>query len=684
MKKKQFKPLNIRSTELLNRSRVISPTSVNETHRKALNVINSGNNNNIFIEPRLEDVQTMFGIPETMGAPDAKAQAANDEAISACHSLILHTMRVLGDNVYPQFLGYGYLTALTQNPLIRTGVEMIASEMTEKGWKLTTEKEESREKIKFLESELNRLNVKDMFYKAICNNGYMGGCLVGMDYEGERPEDLVNAIPLTADGLLGKKIKGLRLLEAFNISPGEYGSTNPMSQNYYNPQTWFVMGVPIHRSRVLYFSQNELPTLLKPAYNFFGIPLAQTVLDVVSHFTECREAEARLLTKFSLTIFKTNLNAQILSGADWASIDRRLNHFAKNRNNDGVLLIDKEEEEVDVKITALSGVREIVSQAMEFVAAMFQEPATKLWGIAPQGMNATGESDLENHYKHISSQQERQLRKPLERLVKILQLIEYGEIDESISVEFNPLSEKSEEVMATLRRTQAETDNLYIAMGALAPEEVREELKTRDNSPYNHFMANFDVEDTEEPSADYSEIMELLKPDKPAADSSLVVDADPTPEGKRWVTINGAHVLIDEDGNVEAGAEGKLSEPKVPAGEIDDLDPYEIQPLNAITDQEKYEKMVEDMETEGYKGAPIVAMENGNEGYIALTGSHRIYAARKAGIDIPVVVIPQTEETVRILDDRDDGDRAMTAEELFDDNHISKAAYELLDYEARK
>lgn len=520
MKKKQFKPLNIRSTELLNRSRVISPMSVNETHRKALNVINSGNNNNIFIEPRLEDVQTMFGIPETMGNPDAKAQAANDEAMSACHSLILHTMRVLGDNVYPQFLGYGYLTALTQNPLIRTGVEMIASEMTEKGWKLTTEKEESREKIKFLESELNRLNVKDMFYKAICNNGNMGGCLVGMDYEGERPEDLVNAIPLTADGLLGKKIKGLRLLEAFNISPGEYDSTNPMSQNYYNPQTWFVMGVPIHRSRVLYFSQNELPTLLKPAYNFFGIPLAQTVLDVVSHFTECREAEARLLTKFSLTIFKTNLNAQILSGADWASIDRRLNHFAKNRNNDGVLLIDKEEEEVDVKITALSGVREIVSQAMEFVAAMFQEPATKLWGIAPQGMNATGESDLENHYKHISSQQERQLRKPLERLVKILQLIEYGEIDESISVEFNPLSEKSEEVMATLRRTQAETDNLYIAMGALAPEEVREELKTRDNSPYNHFMANFDVEDTEEPSADYSEMIELLKNVTPPENSS--------------------------------------------------------------------------------------------------------------------------------------------------------------------
>ena len=57
-------------------------------------------------------------------------------------------------------------------------------------------------------------------------------------------------------------------------------------------------------------------------------------------------------------------------------------------------------------------------------------------------------------------------------------------------------------------------------MGALAPEEVREELKTRNNSPYNHFMANFDVEDTEEPSADYSEIMELLKPETPPEKSS--------------------------------------------------------------------------------------------------------------------------------------------------------------------
>lgn len=94
--------------------------------------------------------------------------------------------------------------------------------------------------------------------------------------------------------------------------------------------------------------------------------------------------------------------------------------------------------------------------------------------------------------------------------------------------------------------------------------------------------------------------------------------------------------------------------------------------------------MVEDMEENGYHGAPIVAMENGNEGYIALTGSHRIYAAREAGIDIPIVVMPQTGETVRILDDRDDYDRVYTAAELLKDGHITQSTYDLLDYEANK
>lgn len=94
--------------------------------------------------------------------------------------------------------------------------------------------------------------------------------------------------------------------------------------------------------------------------------------------------------------------------------------------------------------------------------------------------------------------------------------------------------------------------------------------------------------------------------------------------------------------------------------------------------------MVEDMEENGYHGAPIVAMENGNEGYIALTGSHRIYAAREAGIDIPIVVMPQTSETVRILDDRDDYDRVYTAAELLKDGYITQSTYDLLDYEANK
>ena len=209
--------------------------------------------------------------------------------------------------------------------------------------------------------------------------------------------------------------------------------------------------------------ENELPTILRPAYNFFGIPLAQIVLDAVAHFTECREAEARLLTKFSLTVFKTNLNEQIFSGGDWAQIDNRVNNFVQYRSNDGVMLIDKESEDIDIKSTSLAGVKDIVSQAMEIVAAYFNEPVTKMWGLTPSGFN-TGESDLNNHYDHIASQQEKQLRDQIEYVLKVLQVQEWGEIDNEITFTFNPLSEEKEESIATVNKIKLKRSRFIYLM----------------------------------------------------------------------------------------------------------------------------------------------------------------------------------------------------------------------------
>lgn len=443
----------------------------------------------------VSEVERCYGLPKTLGNPSREAEMAMDEGLRPGMSLLQHGLSMMGAGAYPQFLGYGALMMLSQDGLIRAGVSMISKEMTQKWIKLQRQGESMTredETIGGLQEELRRFKVQSLFRQAADNCGYFGGCLIFIDTE-EAGDSLLGPLKLDPATMPLGTVKGFRIVEPFNVAPGNYGTLSPLSPNYYKPTTWWVLGREVHASRFLYFAQNRLPSMLMPAYNFFGIPLAQTVLDAVGHFTECREASARLLTKFSLTVLKTDLG-DLLSGGAADEIRRRVQYMVQNRTNDGVEVIDKEDEDVVNVSTPLSGVTDIVRQSMEMVSAYFNEPCTKMWGISPAGMNATGESDEKNHNAHIASLQEEMFRSPLETLLKLLQLNRFGAIDESVTFKFNELSDEDETKTATVQKLKAETDSIHITAGSLSAEDVRSRLAHDPDSGYN----NIDIDDLPE------------------------------------------------------------------------------------------------------------------------------------------------------------------------------------------
>lgn len=538
---------------------------------KALNLINPVEGTPRV--PTLADIKTMYGAPATLAEADADTKKANDAAIGQCHSLLHHAISIMGMSAYPQFLGYGYLTGLAQNGLIRAGCEMIADEMVEKGITLTTKGNndpdtDKQAKLDRLNELITKINLLPTLRKAVSISKYYGGSLVYMDFDGidTASENLLNPLILTKNELRGKKLRRLKVIEPYNLSPGQYNAADPLQEYYFKPRYWFVMGKAVDASRFLPpVQENELPTILRPAYNFFGIPLAQIVLDAVAHFTECREAEARLLTKFSLTVFKTNLNEQLFSGGDWSQIDNRVNNFVQYRSNDGVMLIDKESEDIDIKSTSLAGVKDIVSQAMEIVAAYFNEPVTKMWGLTPSGFN-TGESDLNNHYDHIASQQEKQLREQIEYVLKVLQVQEWGEIDNEITFTFNPLSEEKEESIATVNKIKAETQQIYISNGVISPDEGRECLKADPKSGFNNLneesVPEEELSEEERELLGLTEKREVLSQDEKLAEDSggkRKRERQILKNGGRWITINGSHVLVDSQGTIVMGNENLLN-----------------------------------------------------------------------------------------------------------------------------
>lgn len=419
---------------------------------------------------------------KSLGYGNTKARAIQDSALQTAG--IYDMMRNGAYEGYPTFMGYMTLAQLSQDGVIKAGVQLRADEMTRRWVEFQYMGEGGDDLIEGIESEITRLHVDKVVRDACQMCGFYGGCLVYIDTGDITDEDLRLPLGHDSDTFKPDSIKGLKIIEPFYIAPGRYSCFNPIDKDYFVPQTWLINGREVHASRFLYFAEDKPPTVLLPSYNFFGVPLAQTVIDSVIGFEESSKSAARMLSKYACTVFKTDMN-EVLSGGTGSEIQKRIAYFAQYRDNDGVMTIDKEAEDIELSSHALGGVTDIVRQQMEIVAAMFGEPAVKLWGISPNGFNATGESDMRSHYDHINAVQERIIRDPLTYLIELLQLNKFGQVDDSLTFEFVPLSDEDEKLQAEVQKIKVDSMSQLFDRGIISGEEARHVLATDPESGFD-------------------------------------------------------------------------------------------------------------------------------------------------------------------------------------------------------
>lgn len=141
-----------------------------------------------------------------------------------------------------------------------------------------------------------------------------------------------------------------------------------------------------------------------------------------------------------------------------------------------------------------------------------------------------------------------------------------------------------------------------------------------------------------------------------------------------------------EDGVIETGDRGgnlNFDEPIEKDAEIIPNDSLNyIMPFNEI-DAEKVSRLTDSMEENGYQGRPLLLFDDGNEGYIALTGSHRLEAAKRAGVDAKAVVIRPKEgfDYTDLLEATDDDAKLRELKDLYEDGGADKSAVDLMQKE---
>lgn len=104
-------------------------------------------------------------------------------------------------------------------------------------------------------------------------------------------------------------------------------------------------------------------------------------------------------------------------------------------------------------------------------------PATKMYGRSPEGMNSTGESDMQNYYEMITENQSTSLQDNWTKLLPVVCMSEIGFIPDDLDFEFEAIENVKEEEIADLIGKKSDSVIKAYDANLITQKEAREELK---------------------------------------------------------------------------------------------------------------------------------------------------------------------------------------------------------------
>jgi len=349
-------------------------------------------------------------------------------------------------------------------------VELPAEEMTRQWVSIAGDGGEDRL------AELTKLSAKQKFKKALTWAGLYGGGVVVMlidDGASSLEEPLrENAVRGVSDLIVYDRWQTSWTVQDVSNDPrsrwfgrAEYMQIHPVSGTPYR----------VHRSRMLVFDGEDVPDRLRQKNNGWGDSRLQPVFRALGRYGEAMGGTSSIIRDFILPVLSMkNLSDMIASGQEDV-IRKRLEILGVSRSMLNVLLIDADEEGYEKKASAVSGIDKLLQELKHNLSACTGIPQTKLFGRAPEGQNATGESDARNWYDQVSGEQEDKLLPNLQELVRIMDLADGGEPEDRV-IECAPLWQESAGEQATTLKTYGEGLTMLVDWGLMSDDAARDIL----------------------------------------------------------------------------------------------------------------------------------------------------------------------------------------------------------------
>lgn len=536
------------------------------------------------------------------------------------------------------FIGYPRLAELAQISEYRSVTETTASEMTRQWIEIkSVGDDDNSEKIKQIEECYEKLNIRDVFRKAIESDGFFGRGQIMIQMKGQDNDKLGNPLLLTSKTIGKGCLKALVPIEPMWTAPAQCNTTDPTAEDFYKPKTWFVMGREIHRDRLFTLISRPVPDLLKSSYNFGGVSMSQLMMPYVDRWLRTVDSVSDLLHSFSLSGIKTDMSTILSGGCDEeVNMTLRAEVYKRFRDNRGLMMLDKDNEEFFQFNTPLSGLDALLAQSQEQLAMPSHTPLVKLLGVTPSGLNASSEGEIAVYYDYIKALQENILRDPLDKVLKLVQLHLFGEIDDSITFSFVPLAQMDESQLATIRKSDSDRDVAYIQAGVISAEEVRGRLASDTDSGYN----GIDVEDVPEmPDDGFSDSLN----DGVGEESEAPTDLKPEPaQDAEWDESKHPRA---ENGQFGAGNGQPEKQEGQSQAEIPEIEGNELGLWSSMKELREKARAF----AQRFVGKTFKNRETGHEIMVSMSGVKHTIAHGNDGLVKTIPIIPDMLQAAHFL-----------------------------------
>lgn len=352
--------------------------------------------------------------------------------------------------------------------IVRRIIDVIPADMLKNWITITSGLDPDVEKR--LSLTLRRTQLIDKLKRGMQWGRLYGGAL-GVMLVKHQGYDLSQALQL--DWIMPGDFAGLLIFDRWNgVNPSSELIEDISDPDYGFPKYYTVTdpagggSVKIHHSRVVRFTGNTLPFWEEIAEMQWGASVFESIFDELRKRDNVSWNIAQLTFMANIRVLKMQDLGQLLAATDnesQAELLRTLEAQNMLLNNMGMQVMDAADG-LETHQYTFGGLADCYQQFIMDISGAAEIPVTRLFGRSPSGLNATGESDLQNYYDMIAEKQESYLRPILNKVLPPFIISTLGSLPDDFDFEFDPVAEPTDKERADLAKCG--TDNVVAAYNA--------------------------------------------------------------------------------------------------------------------------------------------------------------------------------------------------------------------------